>query len=42
VSTTGTPVHLDFLGIDHQFRITKIRFALRRFADRGFADSRIR
>ena len=22
---TGTPVHLDFLGIDHQFRITKIR-----------------
>ena len=22
---TGTPVHLDFLGIDHQFRITEIR-----------------
>ena len=22
---TGTPVHLDFLGIDHNFRITKIR-----------------
>ena len=22
---TGTPVHLDFLGIDHEFRITKIR-----------------
>ena len=22
---TGTPVHLDFLGIDHEFRITEIR-----------------
>ena len=22
---TGTPVHLDFLGIDHNFRITEIR-----------------
>lgn len=22
---TGTPVHLDFLGIDHQFRITEMR-----------------
>jgi len=22
---TGTPVHLDFLGLDHNFRITEIR-----------------